>query len=101
MAILVIAEHDNAELKAATLNAVTAAAQIGGDVEMLVAGNGCGAAAEAAAKVIIKGIRSKKARILIGKDARFIDKMVRWFPAAYTKWVFNWGKRKGLGDKNT
>ena len=45
MAILVIAEHDNATLKAATLNVITAAGQIGGDIEVLVAGSGCGAAA--------------------------------------------------------
>ena len=51
MAILVIAEHDNATLKGATLNTVTAAGKIGGDVVVLVAGSGCGAAAEAAAKV--------------------------------------------------
>jgi len=51
MAILVIAEHDNATLKGATLNTITAAAKIGGDVEVLVAGSGCGAAADAAAKV--------------------------------------------------
>lgn len=51
MAILVIAEHDNASIKAATLHAVTAAAKIGGDVHVLVAGSACRAAAEAAAKV--------------------------------------------------
>ncbi|MDA0703082.1 MAG: FAD-binding protein [Proteobacteria bacterium] len=51
MSILVIAEHDNAELKPATLNTVTAAAQIGGDVHLLVAGHNCAAVAEAAAKV--------------------------------------------------
>ena len=51
MAILVIAEHDNASLKSATLNTVTAAAKIGGEIHVLVAGAGCGAAAEAAAKV--------------------------------------------------
>ncbi|MDQ5918677.1 MAG: electron transfer flavoprotein alpha subunit, partial [Pseudomonadota bacterium] len=51
MAILVIAEHDNTSLKPATLNAVSAAAKIGGDIHVLVAGSGCGAAAEAAAKV--------------------------------------------------
>ena len=50
MAVLVLAEHDNAELKAATLNTVTAAKSLG-DVEILVAGSGCGAVAEAAAKV--------------------------------------------------
>ncbi|MBK8522775.1 MAG: electron transfer flavoprotein subunit alpha/FixB family protein [Betaproteobacteria bacterium] len=51
MAILVIAEHDNASLQPATLNAVSAAVKIGGDIHVLVAGSGCGAAAEAAAKV--------------------------------------------------
>lgn len=51
MTTLVIAEHDNAELKGATLNAVAAAAQMGGDVHVLVAGTGTFAVAEAAAKV--------------------------------------------------
>ena len=51
MSILVIAEHDNATLKGATLNTITAAAAIGGDIDVLVASKGCGAAAEAAAKV--------------------------------------------------
>lgn len=51
MAILVIAEHDNAVLKAATLNAVTAAAKIGGDIHVLVAGANVGAVSQAAAKV--------------------------------------------------
>jgi len=39
MAVLVIAEHDNASLKAATLNTVTAAQACGGDVHVLVAGH--------------------------------------------------------------
>ncbi|WP_343560967.1 electron transfer flavoprotein subunit alpha/FixB family protein [Kiloniella sp. b19] len=51
MSILVIAEHDNAELKGSTLNTVAAANAIGGDVHILVAGAGCGAVAEQAAKV--------------------------------------------------
>ncbi len=51
MSILVIAEHDNAVLKAATLNTVTAATQIGGDIAVLVAGHNCGAVAQAAAQV--------------------------------------------------
>ena len=52
MSILVIAEHDNAVLKAATLNTITAATQLGSDIAILVAGHGCGAVAEAAAKVV-------------------------------------------------
>jgi electron transfer flavoprotein alpha subunit len=51
MTILVIAEHDNAALNAATLNVVAAAKEIGGDIEILVAGEACGAVAEAAAKI--------------------------------------------------
>lgn len=51
MAILVYAEHDNAELKKATLSTVTAATQMGGDVHVLVAGSGCKPVAEQAAKV--------------------------------------------------
>ena len=51
MTVLVIAEHDNASLKGATLNTVTAAAQIGGDIHVLVAGHHAGAAAAAAAQI--------------------------------------------------
>jgi electron transfer flavoprotein alpha subunit len=51
MSVLVLAEHDNAGLKPATLNAVAAAAKIGGAVEVLVAGQGCKTAADAAAKI--------------------------------------------------
>ena len=51
MSILVIAEHDNATLKAATLNTITAATQLGADVQLLVAGHQCSAVAEAAAQV--------------------------------------------------
>ncbi len=49
MTILVIAEHDQQSLKAATLNTVTAARKIGGDIHVLVAGSNCTAAAEQAA----------------------------------------------------
>ena len=51
MTALVIAEHDNASLKGATLNTVTAAAACGGDVHVLVAGHNAGAAAAAAAQI--------------------------------------------------
>ncbi|MCG8511425.1 MAG: FAD-binding protein [Rhodospirillales bacterium] len=50
MSALVIAEHDNSSLKPSTLNAITAAAQLG-EVEVLVAGSGCASAGEAASKV--------------------------------------------------
>ena len=51
MSSLVIAEHDNASIKAPTLNTVSAAAALGGDVHVLVAGSNAGAAAAAAAKI--------------------------------------------------
>ncbi len=51
MTILVIAEHDNQSIKAATLNTVTAASKLGGDVHVLVVGAGCAAAGDAAAKI--------------------------------------------------
>jgi electron transfer flavoprotein alpha subunit len=67
MVALVIAEHDNASLKGVTLNTVTAAAQCGGDVHILVAGSGCGAVAEAAAKVA--GV----AKVLVADAPQFAD----------------------------
>jgi electron transfer flavoprotein alpha subunit len=51
MAILVVAEHDNQSVKPATRNAVTAATKLGSDITVLVAGQGCRPAAEAAAKI--------------------------------------------------
>jgi electron transfer flavoprotein alpha subunit len=51
MASLVIAEHDNASIKGATLNTVTAAVACGGDVHVLVAGHNAAAAAQAAAQI--------------------------------------------------
>jgi electron transfer flavoprotein alpha subunit len=51
MTSLVIAEHDNASIKGATLNTVTAAAACGGEVHVLVAGHNAGAAAAAAAQI--------------------------------------------------
>jgi electron transfer flavoprotein alpha subunit len=51
MTTLIIAEHDNAVLKAATLNTIAAATRIGGDIHVLVAGSHCAAVAQAAAAV--------------------------------------------------
>jgi electron transfer flavoprotein alpha subunit len=65
MSNLVIVEHDNNEVALATLNAVTAAQQIGGDIDLLVAGENCGAVADAAAK--IAGVNKVK----VADDARF------------------------------
>jgi electron transfer flavoprotein alpha subunit len=58
MTILVIAEHDQQSLKAATLNTVTAASKIGGDIHVLVAGSNCSAAAQQAAQ--LQGVTTVK-----------------------------------------
>ncbi|MCY1262284.1 Electron transfer flavoprotein subunit alpha [compost metagenome] len=69
MAILVVAEHTNAALAAATLNTVTAAQKIGGDIHVLVAGAGAGAAAEAAAK--IAGV----SKVLVADNAAYAHQL--------------------------
>ena len=69
MAILVIAEHTNAALAAATLNTVAAAQAIGGEIHVLVAGAACGAAAEAAAKVA--GV----AKVLVADNAAYAHQL--------------------------
>jgi electron transfer flavoprotein alpha subunit len=68
MTSLVIAEHDNASIKGATLNTVTAAAAIGADVHVLVAGHNAGAAAAAAAQIagVSKVIHADGASLEVG-----------------------------------
>tara|TARA_R110001592_G_scaffold16881_15_gene71744 strand:+ start:380 stop:1309 length:930 start_codon:yes stop_codon:yes gene_type:complete len=51
MSILVLAEHDNASIKSATLNTITAAGQIDGDIHVLITGADCNGAAQAAAQI--------------------------------------------------
>ena len=65
MAVLVIADHNNSDLNPATLNAVTAAAEIDAEVHLLVAGAGCAAVGEAAAKV--QGV----AKVLVADDPAY------------------------------
>ncbi|WP_307761700.1 FAD-binding protein [uncultured Pseudomonas sp.] len=69
MAILVIAEHNNGVLGAATLNTVAAAQKIGGDVVVLVAGQNVGSVAEAAAK--IAGV----AKVLVADNAAYAHQL--------------------------
>ncbi len=69
MAVLVIAEHDNAALKGATLNAVAAGTAIGGEIHLLVAGDGCRAVAEAGAQVA--GV----AKVLLAENAAYAHPM--------------------------
>ncbi|HRK25346.1 MAG TPA: electron transfer flavoprotein subunit alpha/FixB family protein, partial [Beijerinckiaceae bacterium] len=65
MAVLLIAEHDNASLKDATAKALTAAAAIGSPVHVLVAGKGCAGAAKAAAALAGVG------KVLLADDAAY------------------------------
>lgn len=65
MSVLVYAEHDNAALKGVTLNVVAAAKAIGGDITVLVAGEGCAAVAEEAAK--IEGV----SKVLLADNAAY------------------------------
>ena len=65
MPVLVIADHDNGAIGAATLNTVTAAAALGGELHLLVAGESCSAAAEQAAA--IAGVT----KVLVADDARY------------------------------
>jgi electron transfer flavoprotein alpha subunit len=67
MKCLVIAEHDNVSIKPVTLNAVTAAAKIGGEIDVLVAGSECRVAAERAAGI------SGVARVLVADAAHYAD----------------------------
>ena len=69
MSVLVYAEHDNANLKAATLNVVAAAQKIGGEITILVAGSGCGAVAQQAAKVA--GV----AKVLVADNAAYAHQL--------------------------
>ena len=67
MTALVIAEHDNASLKASTLNTITAASQCAADIHVLVAGHNCDAAAAAAAQ--ITGV----SKVIVADHAAFAD----------------------------
>ena len=67
MSILILTDHDNGQLNPATLNSVTAAGEIGGDVHLLVAGDPSGAVAKQAAT--ISGVN----KVLIADDAAFAN----------------------------
>lgn len=75
MAILLVAEHDNAHLSDQTAKALTAASQIGGDVHVLVAGKGAKVVAEAAAK--LKGV----SKVLLADDAALEHRLAEPYAA--------------------
>tara|TARA_S200000501_G_scaffold371388_1_gene414379 strand:+ start:26935 stop:27864 length:930 start_codon:yes stop_codon:yes gene_type:complete len=79
MSILVIAEHDNASLKGATLNTLTAAVAIGGEIHLLVAGSDCGLAAKEAAEV--GGV----AKVLVADNAVYAHQLAENVAALATE----------------
>ena len=89
MTVLVIAEHDNASIKPATLNVVAAAAQCGGDVHVLVAGFNAAAAAAAAAQIagVAKVIHADEAGLAHGL-AENVTAQVLAIAAGYSHIVF-------------
>ena len=82
MKTLVIAEHDNQSVKPATRNTLGAAAAIGGEVHVLVAGSGCAAAAQAAAA--IPGV----AKVLVADAAQYGDHLAESLAALVTGLAF-------------
>ena len=69
MSILVVAEHDNSQLSPGTLNTITAASKVGGDVHVVVAGNGCGDVAAECAKAA--GV----AKVLVADSATYANEI--------------------------
>lgn len=89
MTVLVIAEHDNASLLPATLNAVAAASQIGGGVDVLVAGSGCTDVAAAAAKVAgVDKVRAADAEQYANGLAENLTALIMSIAADYSHIVF-------------
>jgi len=86
MSILVIAEHDNATLNSATPHAVTAAAQLGGDVHVLVAGHQAQRAAAAAAALagVAKVLLADAAHLEIPTAENLAATALSLLPGAYT-----------------
>ncbi len=86
MSILVIAEHDHASLKSATLHTITAALQLGGEVHMLVAGHNAGAAAQAAASVagVAKVLHADAPHLAMPTAENIAAVVLSLFPGAYT-----------------
>jgi electron transfer flavoprotein alpha subunit len=85
MTILVIAEHDNNELKPVTLNTLSAAQAIGGDIHLLVAGSGCQSVVDAAAQI------PAVTQVLVADNAAYehqlaenVSKLVQGLAASYS-----------------
>ena len=76
MSILVIAEHDNIELKGATLNTVTAAMEISSEIDLLIAGSNCSSVVDKAS--LLDGIN----RVLVADKPAYKKAVTKWMPTA-------------------
>ncbi|MET0182174.1 MAG: electron transfer flavoprotein subunit alpha/FixB family protein [Caulobacterales bacterium] len=89
MAVLVVAEHDNASLKDATAKLVSAAQKIGGDIDILVAGHNAGAVAAAAAKISgVRKVLHADAQPLAKQLAEAMDALITPLAANYDAILF-------------
>ena len=79
MSTLILVEHENGQIRPATLNVVTAATQLGGDIHLLVAGSGAGAVADLAAK--IAGV----SKVLHADDAAYANELAENLSALVIK----------------
>ncbi len=79
MSTLILVEHENGQIRPATLNVVTAATQLGGDIDLLVAGSGAGAVAEQAAQ--IAGV----SKVLHADDAAYAHELAENLSALVVK----------------
>ena len=85
MSILILADHDNGQLAAATLNTVTAATEIGGDIDILVAGDASGDVAKAAAAISgVSRVLTAEADLFAHGIAENIAPLVQSLASGYT-----------------
>ena len=85
MSILILADHDNGQLAAATLNTVTAATEIGGDIDILVAGDASGDVAKAAAAISgVSRVLTADADLFAHGIAENIAPLVQSLASGYT-----------------
>ena len=85
MSILILADHDNGQLAAATLNTVTAATKIGGDIDILVAGDASGDVAKAAAAISgVSRVLTADADLFAHGIAENIAPLVQSLASGYT-----------------
>src|SRR5687768_11177468 len=94
MASLVVADHDNKELKPSTLAAVTAAKALGSEVHVLVVGTGCKTVADAAAK--IEGV----VKVRLADAAQYQHQLAEPMAALVAKLALDYGAVLAVANAN-